>query len=334
MLLLAGSIGWALLANVLRVSVIAVTDVWWGWDLSSGWSHELLGLATFVVALCLTLSTDRWLHFAAHVVRWLTRSTRETLKRTSSVERQPSVTIAQRHHSRLREDEQRRAMTRRPSRAIGMAAMATYSLLFVANVSGLSPSGRTSWTQSSVASLTADFMPAVVGEMELSDFEQIERGFSSDLGRTSLVWTYGNKEIGAIRVSVDGSFPGWHELTRCYEGHGWRADERRIMRDGNVAWVKAMLSKPTGERACLMFSLASLSGRPLTPPADQGASRFVDRLRDEQSRQVQAFAECGGPVDEALQERVSQLFQAAFERCLSGERRGRPPVTTIGRTDG
>ena len=62
-LLLAASVFWAGLMNMLRVVTVTLAQSWCGVDLSAGWRHETLGFVTVGLALLLVASTDRLLAF-------------------------------------------------------------------------------------------------------------------------------------------------------------------------------------------------------------------------------------------------------------------------------
>jgi exosortase len=62
--LLAGSaVFWALLMNVTRVMSIAVAQIRFQLDLTSGWQHDAVGYAAMLLAIPFLLSTDRLLQF-------------------------------------------------------------------------------------------------------------------------------------------------------------------------------------------------------------------------------------------------------------------------------
>ncbi|MFV1968602.1 MAG: exosortase U [Pirellulaceae bacterium] len=63
LLLLCSAVFWAVVANMLRVATVALTFSTNGVDLSSGWPHQLLGLAVFALALGLIASTDALIMF-------------------------------------------------------------------------------------------------------------------------------------------------------------------------------------------------------------------------------------------------------------------------------
>lgn len=314
--LLGASIGWAVLANVLRVSLIAVSHVWWQIDLSTGWQHDVLGFVTFVIALGLTLSTDRWLVFGGYLWQSAVALFRERWRKSSRAAGVPSVTAAERHRRRLEEQEAALAVGLRPRPRLGRFPVAAYGLLFLVGVSGLLHAKAQDRKPDPLQAATRAAMPESFESRKLTHFEIVRRDLSSDFGQTSLVWKY-TGEADAVEVAWDGYFPGWHELTRCYRGQGWSTGSRRTVRHDGMSWVEVVLSKPTGEEAFLVFGLVTTGRRPVTPPGEHGIGRLIDRLTDQQSLQIQAFAEVEGGVDEALRGEVRNLFVMAMRHCVT-----------------
>jgi exosortase len=313
-LLLVGCIGWAMMANILRVGMIAIAHARWGVDLSSGWPHESLGLATFGIALGLTLSTDRWLHFVGHIARCTQEEAVSLWELRPGRERTATGDVLAEHQARLQAHQSKCSLARRSWR-LRLLAVAAYSLLIAADVSGLTPEGRRAWVHNPLTAIVQEVMPAGLGRLTLAQFERIERDMTGDMGQHSCVWTYTGPEVETVRVSIDAPFAGWHELSRCYQGQGWTLEGRQVLEEAGLSWVEARFSKATGEHACLAFCLMDLDGVPLTPTANQGASRLVDRFGAAQSLQVQAFAQAGGPIDAPLRAEVRALFHALMQRC-------------------
>jgi exosortase len=60
-LLLVGSVGIVILANVMRVTIVTVASARWNIDLLKGWKHDALGVALYTVSLSLAASLDQLL---------------------------------------------------------------------------------------------------------------------------------------------------------------------------------------------------------------------------------------------------------------------------------
>lgn len=95
------------------------------------------------------------------------------------------------------------------------------------------------------------------------------RDRSSDEGECSQIWNYDSGGVIA-HVSVDYPFVGWHELSNCYVGRGWRVESRRIQPtdrpDQDVEeYVQVELNMPNGDHGLLFFSLFDSAGRSVNP---------------------------------------------------------------------
>jgi len=63
LLLMSTAVFWALLMNVGRVLAIAVAQVRFNQDLTTGWQHDAVGYAAMGLAIPFLLSTDRFIQF-------------------------------------------------------------------------------------------------------------------------------------------------------------------------------------------------------------------------------------------------------------------------------
>ena len=126
-------------------------------------------------------------------------------------------------------------------------------------------------------------------------------------------------------ASVDFPFHGWHELTICYRGQGWKLQKRRIRRDEQMTFVEDTFTRASGEQGFLMFRLYDAEGRPVDVPDDprlSNISRYFNRLalwredarRDVQRRfsvrdQVQVFVEGAVPFTDEERKETQSFFQ-------------------------
>jgi len=62
LILLTGAV-WALFLNAVRIVAIAVADHQWGYNLATGWQHDVLGYGCLAAASLLLLSADRLMLF-------------------------------------------------------------------------------------------------------------------------------------------------------------------------------------------------------------------------------------------------------------------------------
>ncbi len=63
LLLLVAAVFWLIVANSLRVIVVAMGVAWWNIDLATGLQHEALGVLTFALGLFLTWNTQQLISF-------------------------------------------------------------------------------------------------------------------------------------------------------------------------------------------------------------------------------------------------------------------------------
>ena len=161
------------------------------------------------------------------------------------------------------------------------------------------------------------------------------RDHGSDLGRRSDVWQYRAPNCNAI-VSLDQTFPGWHELTTCYRNSGWNMVDRSVIRErdlpeGEAPWdtVEALFKKETGEQAYLLFSHFNGAGEPENAPVNIGTlesfltkakNRLSNRIRrslfSSETYQVQAFVQHYGDLEPDVKKRGSGNATGKQEKLL------------------
>ena len=67
--LILSSVWWSVVANIFRITVIALAHDRWQLDLTTGAAHEITGLVVMAVALALILMTKQWIDFLFAPVR-------------------------------------------------------------------------------------------------------------------------------------------------------------------------------------------------------------------------------------------------------------------------
>lgn len=294
LVLIALALGWATLVNILRVTSVVVALDWFDLDLSHGWQHEVLGLVLVFFGLLLVMSTDQLLGTLAAPVRrpkrrrnrlvrmwnrWLAYEIFSASSRDSvddeilpDVEEIDEDNEVERTSSFARSREILTSLltwsnwaTRKSSPAA--LVVGTFFLLVGAlQIAELSQS-RAVQVNLDTAALVFDAkaLPVEMAGWERLDYETERRDRSSEEGECSQIWTYRADGMLA-HVSVDYPFVGWHELTNCYEGRGWRIESRRVRRtDDGGNLVEVEMSSPSGESGYLLFSLFDGLGNPVSP---------------------------------------------------------------------
>jgi hypothetical protein len=303
------AIGWVLLGNVGRILIVTIAWTRWHVSLLDSWAHDALGLATFLMALGLLVSTDAIYRLIAGeivrswkaiVARWqgwqiqnkaieaawenLHVTPQETLPGTveesaSSPTPPPSTSVPV---------AEPRTPTRWPSRSETVLSSwlvpTVYGALAVVLLAWIWPclagafQSRTAPFLDSLQALTTEDLPARSGPFERVDFSSEHRLGSSDFGEYSRLWRY---RFGPHRVVVGVDYPFffWHELTTCYNNIGWTATSRDGKPDGPGVLVEVNLLRPPAKFGLLIFSLIGPDGSPLLDslPADS-VSGVLDRV--------------------------------------------------------
>ncbi len=321
-LLLASTIPWAMFLNVLRIVTIAICHTWWQVDLSTGWSHEGLGFLTFMVALSLTLSTDQLL---GSVGFWIWTGWRSLRGWTGRRRRAPRAYSSSESSVALSAEVDR--VVRRtlvPRGALSALALCLYGVLCVTQVTGAAATASHDVSWNALVDVTEELLPADVAGFDRQKFEDIERDWSSDLGLSSRVWRYAGRSMECV-VSLDFPFFGWHELTRCYTGIGWQLEDRTVHSQPDDGWhlVEATFTNESGESAYLVFGFVNERGAMLTPPSQLGVQRFVDRVQQKTSVEVQVFCPSTQPLSDTDRERIQAVFRATVQRLRSNLTRER-----------
>jgi exosortase len=302
-LLLIAAVGWVVVGNVARVVAVAAAEARWGLDLSAGWRHEALGIAVFLAAVGLILSTDQLLGFFA--------TPRPATPAVPPPAPPPSPA---------------------PTRLAAVVVPA-YLLVLGLYLTAGNPTASTS--SIARAAPAADALPPRIGPWEQTGFRSEAREAGNFFGGSSQTWTFRRGELTAV-VSFDHPFVGWHDLTRCYTAQGWvvcdqAADTADPALPGGC--VVARLGKAEHRSGFLLFCEFDPAGTPFrartrVSAADvvrhsTAARRWADRLGvdaglaepDPPGRvyQVQAFAEGYAPLTGEEEAAVRELFTRAQE---------------------
>jgi hypothetical protein len=181
--------------------------------------------------------------------------------------------------------------------------------------------------------LGKDGMPEPVKDWNQVDYVSDERTRASDLGQQSDTWIFQSPSRYYASASFDQTFPGWHELTRCYRNQGWILEERiwhsqPDLKDEEKVWpyIEARLTTPTGERGILLFSLFDGEGEAFKPPKKWGfmnyvlsgaqnrlAERVRKRLFQSEGYQTQVFVQGYGEISKEHADEITDAYLAVRE---------------------
>jgi exosortase/archaeosortase family protein len=294
--ILMSAVFWALFINTVRIMTIPLADYHLEVDLSHGVAHDILGYTVLLFGILLVLSTDQFLLFLFGPVEV-----------TGDESGQFSKPITKFWNGFLaggdRKKKRRRA--RKPVSKMGRAMIWTVALIMIGcglfqlvdvQRSLAQPQYRLRFFDTDV---TVDFeqddIPEFVGgTWKRVTYETEDRERGSDFGTRSDIWQFQAPRCRPT-ASLDQTFPGWHELTKCYRGIGWKLiDRTRYIpetKEGELPWayIEATFEKETGEKGYLLFSHFDAEGEPVEAPARWGSiNSFFIRARNRLSRRVRA----------------------------------------------
>lgn len=275
-LLLTGAALLSAIMNTCRVITVVVAAVWLDYDLSTGWPHQLVGYAMVLIGFGLLLSADRLL------LGLLTPITTEYrllgIRGTGTMSRCWNTFFASPQPLRAGvtddlpvADSAQTAPA--GSRRRSLLMFFTAGLFLTAGLLQLATFRRAATADDRSGSLdiavAENWLPKTLGGWEQVSYESHERDRHSDNGQYGNSWRYRTGRV-ELAVSIDYPFLGWHELTECYTSIGWKETSRCVESAPDAAgraadFVVVQLSKPTGERAVLMFSLFDGLRQPVSP---------------------------------------------------------------------
>ena len=345
MLLMGLSTIWAIFMNSVRIVLIPMSDILFGINLKDGIAHDLLGYTVLLLAILLVLSTDQFLMFIFGPVDSESMESGHPMRR--AISRFWNSVLASTQEERSTRRQKRR--NTRPSNAFKMTAWVCAGLFGLMGVmqiievqrSLLNPKLKVRFFSSAVILPfdQTDLDPEIVtvvskqeGTQEISKtykwkqnrYTLEDRSAGSDLGQRSDRWEYASDSNFMASVSIDQTFPGWHELTTCYKNDGWLMKGRTVKTeiitdaDGNeIEWpyVEADFEHKTrGEKAFLVFAFTDGMGIPYVAPVQWGGIQsFIERTKNRLAHQYRKRVFRG----EAYQ---MQIFaKDATGRKLSGD---------------
>lgn len=286
LILAAGS--WAGVANMVRVAGVVIAASRFHVDLSTGWRHEVWGLALFGLAFGLVLSTDRLFCLiffseedAIQAMNDDNSSGDEPLElqeaSSSLVVATGSLPEASRFYACLGFLQ---------SWGLATIFACIGSVQFMPWSTAALPTAALSNTAKSatqdhpldVATLNEETLPFELAGWQRTGYETARRSAADVDGAFSAIWRYERGGREAV-VSLDFPFSDWHQLTFCYVGRGCRIlnwhlepliDGVGAPQDGDFA--VASLQMERSRRAILLFAEWNSTGGFLDPPTTEGAS--------------------------------------------------------------
>ena len=326
LLLMAAGAFWAGAANILRVVAIALFLEKMQIDLTSGWRHDVLGLAVFCVTLCTLFSTDGLLRFLFGPMALGASDTPE------SIHDNPLVTVWNGlfwpPHERpigLLSERVKPPTHRAGTGWVLLVLVCSTGFLSLGALQvwgGIGPFSAGLGIGQKIDDLTKESLPPEMAGWTLTDFRRENRSVSLELGERSRQWTYRQGNLEAV-ASIDYPFPDWHHLEACYRGVGWTLGESAPLPDSSTALQYPLHNEQMSGK--LIFDLFDQNGEAYHPPSGQGIHPRWRRLfSGESSRwtlptfyqvQVLAVAPTVEPLDSHTSADLQQLF-LEFRRTI------------------
>ena len=258
------TIGWVMVANIARVSLIGLALVDYDLDLTAGWRHEMLGGVLFAACLLMIWSSDQFLQFVFGALRLLVRSFRTPDLDTTVSDPMPMPTVP---------NSDRKLYPILIGTTVVMLALgiiATYRVITGDHVSGITagPLGKP-------LPIEDDELPKTLGGWkQIQPMRITTRENGGVYGDFSHTWAYAKDELRA-EVSLDYPFSNWKDLTNCYINAGWIVKDRTIGQVETMPYHEVDLHKNVEEHSYLLFTQLRGNNVWLTPPTGT-----FDRISD------------------------------------------------------
>ena len=300
-LLLAAAPLCAIPMNVGRIVLIAIAHEYWQYDLLADTPHAVLGYVLLAAASVLALSADRFIRLLGGMI-----TGQDSAVNLNYGFRNPCSALWNSVWSDFRE------VTHSAKRSLVPSLLAGCVAVCLCGWQCLTLFAESQKTQSPRPQRLADLeLPKTTNGFVRAGRETIERSRASSQGQYSEVWRY---ELDQMKLSVSCDFPftGWHDLSVCYTGLGWEVEESLIVseddglgEDGPA--IALSLSKPTGERAYLIYGLFDSRGVPVRPGS---IGERLLRSRGGETYQVQCFLEGQDATQPAIRAQIQRVHVA------------------------
>ncbi len=304
--LILSAVFWAVFMNTIRILVIPLSEFLLDLDLSHGLAHDVLGYSALGLGILLLFSTDQFLLFVFGPVE---PSSGESGPFGSSITRFWNGVLSGSNEEGQSERRKKRRgwqpITKRGRTFIWVSAglMVAFGIWQFTDV-------QRSYAQTDemlvrffddnvMVDFAKDDMPENFDSWKQVNYEMEQRFIGSDLGQRSDVWQFRSPTVAAV-VSLDQTFPGWHELTTCYQNQGWKLVENGRVRkypselvdvpEGDQwTYIEAKFEKNTGEKGYLLFSHFDAVGEGMNAPENWGTlNSFLIRAKNRMSHRIRA----------------------------------------------
>ena len=313
---LAAAVVIAVLANSVRIAIVALGDAKFAADWTTGWSHDAIGYVTLTMAALFLLSFDQLVMSILHPIRshddqrwpnplprlWNRLVTSEMVLPLSAAAGTAGAAVG------LGTAAVQAGEPVAPHVPAAVAVLPTSQSPAPSRLAFVTLSAAAcvilAWSVFQVARrwqppplirvpTTAYFVPSEkifgseIATVRVVNYEVARDSDNPRLGKAADIWTVQHGElVGQIVLSQP--YFGWHELCLCYENMEWQLLDRSILGsesqaaevDGNVAeYAIARFRKKDNQHGYLIFSAIDYQGNIAAPPPGLGdLSRITQRL--------------------------------------------------------
>ncbi len=234
----------AIVANTLRISVIALAEAWYQYDLTTGFAHDLIGYVSLAVGAGILLSFDILVGLFVHPVfvsvnenganpfgaiwNWIFGFSAGAYRdsgygwQLDGDEEEDSTEFAEQDEALPAGDRgQAIASPWRPLVFAGISCVAALIMLG-GLLAGRSDSRPIIAQDELLFDPPKDLLKDRVGVLTIGDHTIVRNGSEPRLGTHADLWSCGT----STEVVMSQPYAGWHELCVCYEAKDWLLEDR------------------------------------------------------------------------------------------------------------
>ena len=331
--LLAFTTLWVIAANAVRVALVTIAGSQWGMPLTEGVGHAAVGFVLFAVVVGLILSTER-------LLLYLVPRSREILEFLWGYLKQlvPAFVVRRltvRTESKSEQGSPGSTAARSGFQPFGpmtwVSICGLVALVFL-QASDLILAKSEPLPPDLLTSSDARLLPEEWNGWRLQSSDRVRRKANNVNGMFSRTWTYARGSLVAV-VSLDGPFTGWHNLTNCLEGQGWRVASNvnraytELGEELGGGFTEVHSTQGLAEESLAIYASFDGEHRPYQPPNTYLQFRAVRRfptparmLRrviapqaglgadDSTTYQLQVFLRSYSPIEAAQNQDLQALF--------------------------
>ena len=249
--------GWVIAANAIRVFLVIYAFSEWNLPLDKGWPHEALGVATYALALGMSLSTDRLFLFLVPMSHIPFVDAGANYNASGNVISQFLAFLGASSKTFNKFLNQGRLAERLSMWVVAGVLVLLFAPLASVNYArviagsrsvpaGPNAAGAPSFVGNMSELVTDNAVPLKVDQWKLVNTERINRTPDDPQGTNSTVFTFAGEGLTAT-FSVDGYYPEWHDLAYCYTALDWKLKSQQNYKDASTENHATQLSLYTDD---------------------------------------------------------------------------------------